>query len=187
MIPIKQSRQRILSTALVLSCIAIGFCLAMLQNKTQAQRAEAQGYVLSATEGEHLIRGGGNILIKVDPSRGSNSVALGTQQVPVGGRIPIHRHAQMDEVFFVVEGSGTFILNDARLTVEKGATIFIPKGAWHGFDKGDKEMVLLWAVVPPGLEGMFREIASRPGEPPKQFSLEQLNELGQRYGATEYK
>jgi quercetin dioxygenase-like cupin family protein len=63
-------------------------------------------------------------------------LALGTQQVPVGGRIPIHRHAQMDEVFYVVEGSGTFILNDARLSVEKGATVFVPKGSWHGFDKG---------------------------------------------------
>jgi len=187
MIPIKQSRQRALGAALVLSIFGLGIAQAVLQNETQAQHAEAHGYVLSATEGEHLIRGGGNLLIKVDPSRGSNSLALGTQQVPVGGRIPIHRHAQMDEVFYVVEGSGTFIINDERLSVEKGATIFIPKGAWHGFDKGDKEMLLVWAVVPPGLEGMFREIASRPGEPPKQFSLEQVNEIGRRYGGTEYK
>ena len=78
-------------------------------------------------------------------------------------------------------------LYDTRIPVDKGATIFIPKGAWHGFDKGDKEMLLLWIVVPPGLEGLFREIASKPGEPPKQFSLEQLNEIGRRYGGTEYK
>jgi quercetin dioxygenase-like cupin family protein len=187
MIPIKRGRQRVLGAAVVLSIFGIGIGQVVLENKTQAQHAEAQGYVLGATEGEHLVRGGGNIFIKVDPSRGSNSLALGTQQVPVGGRIPIHRHAQMDEVFYVVEGSGTFILNDARLSVEKGATVFVPKGSWHGFDKGDKEMLLVWAVVPPGLEGMFREIASRPGEPPKQFSLEQLNEIARRYGGTEYK
>jgi quercetin dioxygenase-like cupin family protein len=188
MIAIKQIRQRVLGAALVVASIfGFGIGPAMLQNKVEAQRAEAQGYVLSATEGEHLIRGGGNLFIKVDPSRGSNNVALGTQQVPVGGRIPIHRHAQMDELFYVVEGSGTFILNDARLSVEKGATIFIPKGAWHGFEKGDKEMLLVWAVAPPGLEGMFREIGNRPGEPPKQFSLEQLNDIAGRYGGTEYK
>jgi hypothetical protein len=34
-------------------------------------------------EGEHLIRNDGSILIKVDPSRGSNNMALGTQQVPI--------------------------------------------------------------------------------------------------------
>jgi len=127
MILIKQSHQRALGTALVLSIFGLGIGQAVLQNETQAQHAEAQGYVLSASEGEHLIRGGGNLLIKVDPSRGSNSLALGTQQIPVGGRIPIHRHAQMDEVFYVVEGSGTFILNDERLSVEKGATILSPR------------------------------------------------------------
>ena len=42
-----------------------------------------QGYVLGPTEGEHLIRNAGSILIKVDPSRGSNNMALGTQQVPI--------------------------------------------------------------------------------------------------------
>ena len=77
-----------------MSIVGLGIGQVVLQNKAEAQRAEAQGYVLSATDGESLIRGGGSILIKVDPSRGSNSVALGTQQVPVGGRIPVHRHAQ---------------------------------------------------------------------------------------------
>jgi quercetin dioxygenase-like cupin family protein len=182
---IKQDCKSVFGAALVLSIFGVG--MGLLHNRTQAQRAEPQGYALTATEGEHFIRGGGNILIKVDPTRGSDKVALGTQQVPAGGRIPIHRHAQMDEVFYVVEGSGTFILNETPLSVEKGATVFIPRGAWHGFEKGDKEMLLLWAVVPPGLEGMFREIASRPGEPPKQFSLEQLNEIARRYGGTEYK
>ena len=42
-----------------------------------------QGYVLDPAEGEHLIRNAGSILIKVDPSRGSNNMALGTQQVPI--------------------------------------------------------------------------------------------------------
>ena len=41
-----------------------------------------QGYVLGAEGGEHLIhfRDGGNIFIKVDPVKGSNNLALGTQQ-----------------------------------------------------------------------------------------------------------
>jgi quercetin dioxygenase-like cupin family protein len=182
----KQDCKSVFGAALVLSIFGVGWH-GLFHNRSQAQRVEPQGYALSATEGEHFIRGGGNVLIKVDPTRGSDKLALGTQQVPAGGRIPIHRHAQMDEVFYVVEGSGTFILNEARLIVEKGATVFIPKGAWHGFEKGDKEMLLLWAVAPPGLEGMFREVGSRPGEPPKQFSLEQLNNIARSYGGTEYK
>ena len=46
---------------------------------TQAQTAASQGYVLGATEGEHLVhfRDAGNIFIKVGPATGSDSLALG--------------------------------------------------------------------------------------------------------------
>ena len=68
---------------------------------TQAQTAASQGYVLGSTQGEHLVhwRDAGNIFIKVDPATGSNNLGLGTQQVPVGKGIPIHRHLRMDEAF----------------------------------------------------------------------------------------
>jgi quercetin dioxygenase-like cupin family protein len=80
----------------------------------------------------------------------------------------------MDEFFYVLEGSGIFILNDARLPVEKGGTVFIPKGSWHAFENPDGALLLLWAVAPPGLEDFFREVASPPGAPPKQLTPEQV-------------
>ena len=73
-----------------------------------------QGYVLGPTEGEHLIRNAGNLLIKVDPTRGSNNMALGTQQVPIRAGIPVHQHHEADEVLFVLEGSGIGIVGDMR-------------------------------------------------------------------------
>ena len=140
---------------------------------TQAQTAASQGYVLGATEGEHLVhwRDAGNIFIKVGPATGSDDLALGTQQVPVGAGIPIHRHFRMDEAFYVLEGSGIFTLNDAQHRFEKGGTIFIPKNAWHGFANPDHELLLLWIMAPPGLEGFFRDTCSPPGVPPKQLTL----------------
>jgi hypothetical protein len=95
----------------------------------QVQTAASQGYVFGATEGEHLVhfRDAGNIFIKVGPARGSDSLALGTQQVPVGAGIPIHRHLRMDEAFYVLEGSGIFTLNDARHPFEQGGTISFPE------------------------------------------------------------
>jgi hypothetical protein len=56
--------------------------------------------------------GWGNIFIKIDPVRGSGNLAMGTQQVPVGAGIPIHRQFEMDEAFYVLEGAGTFALDD---------------------------------------------------------------------------
>jgi quercetin dioxygenase-like cupin family protein len=86
-----------------------------------------QGYVLGPRDGEHLILRGGDIFIKVDPITGSNDLAMGSQQIPVGVGIPIHRHFEMDETFYVIEGSGNFILNDVGHPIEKGGSIFISK------------------------------------------------------------
>jgi quercetin dioxygenase-like cupin family protein len=86
---------------------------------TQAQTAASQGYALSATEGTRSFSRR-KIFIKVGPATGSDSLALGTQQVPVGTGIPIHRHLRMDEAFYVLEGSGIFTLNDVRHPFEKG-------------------------------------------------------------------
>jgi len=106
----------------------------LMQGIIEAQAAARQGYTLGATEGEHLIhfRDHGNIFIKVGSATGSDNLALGTQQVMVGTGIPIHRHFQMDEAFYVLEGSGVFILNDVRHSFEKGGTVFIPRNslAW---------------------------------------------------------
>jgi quercetin dioxygenase-like cupin family protein len=142
--------------------------------------------VLGPNEGEHLIQRGGNIFIKSDPTTGCKGLAMGTQQVLAGIGIPTHRHFEMDEAFYVVDGRGTFNLDDVPYTVDKGSSIFIPKNTWHGFDNPDRELLLLWIVTPPGLETLFREVAIGPGERPVQRTKQQLNEIARRY-ATEFR
>jgi mannose-6-phosphate isomerase-like protein (cupin superfamily) len=155
-----------------------------------------EGYVLGIDEGEHLVRsgaqahqqsapspaGGGSIFIKVDPSRGSGSMSLGTQHLPMGTGIRVHKHQGSDEVLFVLDGAGFGILHDARIPLEKGSCMYVPKDAWHGIENPKSDLWLLWVVTPPGLEEMMREVASPVGSPPKQLTLEQLNEIAQRHG-----
>jgi quercetin dioxygenase-like cupin family protein len=111
MIAVQQKRRSFL-----LGAASAGVALASLQDKAWAQADAPQGYVLGPAEGEHLVhyRNPGNIFIKVDPVKGSKNVACGTQQVPIGAGIPIHRHFESDEAFYILDGSGTFILNDVR-------------------------------------------------------------------------
>src|ERR1700751_903917 len=103
--------------------------------KALSQTAEPPGYVLGVEQGEQLVhfRDQSRIVIKAGSATGSSNLALGTQQVKVGAGIPIHRHYRMDEAFYVLEGSGSFILNDVHHPFEEGGTIFIPKNSWHGF------------------------------------------------------
>jgi quercetin dioxygenase-like cupin family protein len=166
--------------------LAIGQLLA--QDMALAQASAPRGYVLGAGEGEHLIhfRDHGQIVIKAGAGTGFDNLALGTQQVTVGAGIPIHRHLKMNEAFYVLEGSGIFILNDVRHPFEKGGTIFIPQNSWHGFVNPDQEMLLLWIMSPAGLDGFFRETCSAPGQPPKELTREQIKEIALKY-ATEFR
>jgi quercetin dioxygenase-like cupin family protein len=155
---------------------------------TPTQSATPQGYVLGAGEGERLAHfaDAGEIFIGIGPATGSAGFALGTQQVQVGGGIPVHRHREKDEAFYVLDGSGIFSLNDVSYPIEKGAAIFIPKNAWHGFTTPEHELLLLWVMAPAGLDGFFRETCNPPGVPPRQLTRDQIREIGRRHG-TEYR
>jgi len=183
MIAIKQNRRSFL--------VGLGSIYAsrlLAQGVPPAQAAARPGYVLGATEGEHLIhfRDHGNIYIKIGQATGSDGLALGTQQVTLGAGVPIHRHLRMDEAFYVLEGSGVLTLNDVPHTFEKGGTIFIPRNTWHGFSNPDHELLLLWTMAPAGLDGFFRDTCNPPGVPPKQLTREQIREIALKYG-TEFR
>jgi quercetin dioxygenase-like cupin family protein len=167
---------------------AFGLGDAWAPSSASAQAAAPEGYVLGPTGGEHLVhfRNPGNIFIKAGAATGSANLAVGTQQVPVGAGIPTHRHLRMDEAFHVLEGSGTFMLNDVRHPLEKGGSIYIPRNAWHGFSNPDQELLLLWIMTPAGLDGFFRETCNPPGAPPRQLSRDQVNEIARKY-ATEFR
>jgi quercetin dioxygenase-like cupin family protein len=150
---------------------SVGIAQTLLGSEVEAQ-TEAQGYVLGAAEGEHLVhyRNPGNIFIKVDPVKGSKNVACGTQQVPVGAGIPIHRHFDADEAFYILDGSGTFTLNDVPHPFEKGATIFIPKNSWRVREPGQRAAAALdrhahrpGCVLPRDLQSARR--AAKAAEP----------------------
>ena len=179
----KQNRRSFLT-----SVGAIGIGQVVAERTIGAEDPARQGYVLGSTEGVHLVhfRDRGKILIKVGSATGSGNLALGTQQIMAGTGIPVHRHLQMDESFYVLEGSGIFILNDVRHAFETGGTIFIPKNSWHGFENPDRELLLLWIVSPSGLDGFFRETCTPPGVPSKQFTREQIKQIALKY-ATEFK
>jgi quercetin dioxygenase-like cupin family protein len=167
----------------VFSLAGLGVSQMLPQGVLRAETVAQQGFVLSAGEGEQLIhfRDQGRIVIKAGSATGSEQLALGTQQVKVGSGIPVHRHFEMDEAFYVLEGSGTLTLNDVSHPFEKGATIYIPRMTWHGFANPDHELLLLWIVQPAGLDGFFRETCSAPGVPPKKLTREQIKEIALKY------
>jgi len=72
MTPQPSRRSLVLGTAATAG-LAVGH---RLQAHAVAQGVAQKGYVLGPSEGEHLIQRGGNIFIKADPTKGSNSLAM---------------------------------------------------------------------------------------------------------------
>jgi quercetin dioxygenase-like cupin family protein len=141
-------------------------------------------HVFNADKAEHLIhfRDGGNIFIMA----GTDSVAMGTQQIKAQGGIPIHRHLHMEEAFYVLDGSGTCILEDAQHPVSQGSSILVARNTWHGFKTASADLLVLWVMAPGGLDAFFRETCSAPGAPAKKLRAEQVRQIALKYG-TEFK
>src|SRR5207342_856613 len=92
-----------------------------------------------------------------------------------------------DEVIYVLDGGGSVTLNDEQVPLQKGATIFIPRGVWHGFANPDTELFIHWMANSPGQAEFFRAISSRPGEPAKNLSREQVMTIRQQVEADHLK
>ena len=146
------------------------------------QKPATGGYVLRVGEGEVIRRKGNTVNVKVDPARGSQGMAMGTQSLDPGSGIPVHMHEHEDEVLFVHGGRGFAILGAERKEVGEGDTVFIPHGVWHGVESRGEAIELLWVVTPPGLEDFFRETGSHAGAAPPALTPAQLEDVGRKHG-----
>jgi len=142
----------------------------------------SSAYVLGPDEGEILLVRNTKVIVKVDPRTGSRSMAAGTQSLGPGAGIPLHKHDNSDEMLVIEKGSAMAMLGDQRKIAGAGSTIFIPKGVWHGVEPVKEDSQFLWVVSPPGLEGYFREIGSKPGAPMKQFTPQELADVARKHG-----
>lgn len=133
--------------------------------------------VLQADEGDRwMLLGNKPLIFKVDPlTNGSNSLVVGTEEMPPGNRIPTHKHLYEDEVIFVHKGAVRVTLAGQQYSAGTGATVFIPHGNWIGVENVSNEpAMILFFFNKPAFEQCLRAISSRPG---KQFTMPSPDEM----------
>ncbi|MEM7344638.1 MAG: cupin domain-containing protein, partial [Chloroflexota bacterium] len=59
-----------------------------------------------------------------------------------GAIVPSHSHEHHDEIFDVLEGEGTFILDDQEIILTAGMTVCVPANTRHGLRAGDQPWIL---------------------------------------------
>lgn len=104
--------------------------------------------------------------------------------VPAGAKVPVpHSHERYDETIYGLQGVVTFTVNGRVTEVASGETLFIPRGAVHGFNNLKPANAKALAVVTPALIGpeFFREMAAiiNAGGPP---DVEKFKAVMARHG-----
>ena len=149
--------------------------------------APSTGLILAAGEGERLIRRqyGFPLVIKVDPANGgSKHMVVGTEEIPAGKSIPVHKHSHADEFIVLQEGTATVTLGARRQTANAGAMIFIPENEWVGLDNaGPGTMKILFVFSALGFEEYLRATSVPEGKEVKPFTSDELREIRQKYQA----
>lgn len=53
----------------------------------------------------------------------------------------------MEEVFYIIQGKGTFLMDEEPLPIEAGDVVFVPGGVKHQlYNDGDETFILFWAI-----------------------------------------
>lgn len=77
-----------------------------------------------------------------------DSDKLSIAYVDVTADFKPHKHNEMEEVYYILEGRGTLIIEDERFTIEKDDIIPIPIGKFHSIELESSEPFRLLAITP---------------------------------------
>jgi quercetin dioxygenase-like cupin family protein len=73
-----------------------------------------------------------------------------------------HLHREMEESFFVLDGTFSFTVGEERQEVGAGTYLLVPRGTSHAISAGPGGGRCLVLMVPGGLEHMFFELGTLP-------------------------
>jgi len=60
----------------------------------------------------------------------------------------MHYHAHTDEIYYIIAGAGTMVLDDERIDVHPGVVVYVPRGVKH---KAIGKLTVLLVCIPPGV------------------------------------
>lgn len=79
----------------------------------------------------------------------SSRLLVGLNAFEAGQSHPLHAHAGMDKLYYVVEGEGVFLLEGAELPMRAGDALVAPEGVAHGIRNTSRGRLLVMAVLAP--------------------------------------
>ena len=92
----------------------------------------------------------------------TDSLTAGLTELGPGGWLGLHRH-EPSEVYYVVAGEGTVVLDGAECTVGAGSAVFIPGDVEHGIrNTGEDTLRFFYAFAVSSFEDIEYRFSAHP-------------------------
>ena len=131
---------------------------------TPERSSDVRAFALGATEGRTaapLNIVGEETLVKVSDADSQGQFAAFHLVAPPMSGPPRHVHSREDEWFYVLEGELVFELDDERVTVAEGGSVWLRRGVVHAYQNfTERDARLLVATVPGGFQHFFEEVSA---------------------------
>jgi quercetin dioxygenase-like cupin family protein len=121
-----------------------------------------EGYFVDQAQGEVADLGAVSMRLIVAKDQTNGAFAVAEFRGPEGRWTVRHVHRQMEESFYVLDGSFTFTCGDREVEANKGSFVMVPRGTPHVMRAGPGGGALLAMFTPGGLEEMFQELGRLP-------------------------
>lgn len=167
-----------MKTLLITTILYVGLFTAVLgQDSTKIT-------IVPPATGHPFELGVGEAVIKISSEITNGEFSQMELTEHPGYETPLHIHDHTTEVFYVIEGTLTVLVDGARKSVEAGSYVFIPKGTPHAQGNfTNSKLRTIITFYPGGFEKFF-EARSKivKAHPPgtKQYGI-QMRKLGQKY------
>ncbi len=79
----------------------------------------------------------------------SKRLMVGLNAFEPGQEHALHAHAGMDKVYYVLSGSGSFLLDGREIPMEAGVMLVAPEGVPHGIRNSGGERLVVLAILAP--------------------------------------
>ena len=67
----------------------------------------------------------------------------------------LHYHERTDEIYHIVAGTGTMVLDDEEIELHPGVVVYVPRGVRH---KAKGDLTVLLVCIPPGVLDDIHEL-----------------------------
>jgi mannose-6-phosphate isomerase-like protein (cupin superfamily) len=118
------------------------------------QNAQTQTLILAAGQGRVYNLGPMTAIFKADEHETAEKYSVSEWWLEPNSEGPgAHQHEDQDQIFYVLEGTITLLIEDKWINAEKGTFIRIPRNTLHTFaNRTDKKAGMLNFDIPGGFE-----------------------------------